>query len=239
MRTVIVLFVAFNLITAGATAQSAVKPAVQQKSSADTLLADYSKATQAKDWPKAIELAHQLVRNAPVVGNYMLLARAQMNSGAMEESLATYDVALSTSSKAKPGSGKPLEEWKQSRSEIYLWKGNTLLKLKRTDEAIAVYNQAAELAADHGKAYFNICATLYNLGKTEEAPAECRKAADADPKRADAWFLLGSLLFADAKINNGKVALDEEGRGALNKYLELAPDGAHASDVKAMLKMLE
>jgi tetratricopeptide (TPR) repeat protein len=219
---------------------SQTKPAVQTSKPAEvTLLTEYTKATQAKDWAKAIEVAHQMVRTSPVVGNYMLLARAQLNSGALEESLATYDVALSASSKGKPAQGKPLEEWKQSRAEIYLWKGNTLLKLKRNDEAAAVYNQAAELSADHGKAYFNLCATLYNIGNTAESAAACRKSLDADPKRDDAWFILGSVLFAEAKINNGKVALSEEGRNALKKYIELAPDGPHAKDVKAMLDMLQ
>lgn len=220
---------------------SQAKPAVQTNKPPEvTLLGEYTKATQAKDWAKAIEVAHQMVRNSPVVGNYLLLARAQLNSGAIEESLATYDVALSSSSKDKPAQGKPLEEWKQSRAEVYLWKGNTLLKLKRYDEAVAVYNQAAELSADHGKAYFNVCATFYNMGNTEASAAACRKSVDADPKRADAWFILGSVLFAGAKPNaNGKVALAEEGRKALKKYLELAPDGPHAKDVKAMLDMLE
>ena len=31
--------------------------------------------------------------------------------------------------------------------------------------------------------------------------------------------------------------VSEEGRQALNKYLELAPDGPHAADTKAMLEM--
>jgi hypothetical protein len=46
------------------------------------------------------------------------------------------------------------------------------------------------------------------------------------------------MLFADAKIDaQGKVAISAECRQALDKYLELAPDGPHASDVKAMLQM--
>ena len=48
----------------------------------------------------------------------------------------------------------------------------------------------------------------------------------------------GRYSFADAPIAaKGKIALSVEGRQALEKYLELAPDGPHASDVKAMLEM--
>ena len=61
----------------------------------------------------------------------------------------------------------------------------------------------------------------------------------ADPARANAWFVLGSDLFADAPIDaNGKVAVTPETREALEKYLALAPDGPHAADVKAMLEMI-
>ncbi len=38
-------------------------------------------------------------------------------------------------------------------------------------------------------------------------------------------------------IAHGKVTITEETRKALQKYLELAPDGPHAADVKAMLDM--
>jgi hypothetical protein len=38
----------------------------------------------------------------------------------------------------------------------------------------------------------------------------------------------------DAK---GSVDVTAEARQALEKYLELAPDGPHAADVKAMLQM--
>jgi hypothetical protein len=50
--------------------------------------------------------------------------------------------------------------------------------------------------------------------------------------------VLGSFLFANAKFDaQGKVLITEEGREALQKYLELAPAGPHAADVKAMLDM--
>ena len=66
----------------------------------------------------------------------------------------------------------------------------------------------------------------------------CRKSLAADSTRPDAWFLLGMMLFAasptDEKMN---YLISDETRQALNKYLELAPNGPHAADVQAMLKM--
>jgi hypothetical protein len=50
--------------------------------------------------------------------------------------------------------------------------------------------------------------------------------------------VLGSVLFADAKANGHRnSAISPECRQALQKYLELAPDGPHAAGVKAMLQM--
>jgi len=56
--------------------------------------------------------------------------------------------------------------------------------------------------------------------------------------RADAWFVLGSVLYVSSPTDaKGNFVIAAETRQALEKYLELAPDGAHAADVKAMLDM--
>jgi cytochrome c-type biogenesis protein CcmH/NrfG len=69
-----------------------------------------------------------------------------------------------------------------------------------------------------------------------DAAAACRKSLQADPSKADAWFILGSVLFGEATIDaNRKIAISAEARHALDKYFELAPEGPHAPDVKQML----
>ena len=193
---------------------------------------------QAKDWPAAIAAAQQLVGSHATAENLQLLGNAQLYGGAAEESLATYDRALATAQQEKPAEGQPDTAWKDGVSKIYIGKGNALLKLKRTSEAIDAYNRSAELASNQGLAYFNVCAVLYNIGDTQNSAAACRKCVQADPSRANAWFVLGSDLFADAPVDStGKVTITAETRQALQKYLELAPDGPHAADVKAMLDM--
>jgi tetratricopeptide (TPR) repeat protein len=205
----------------------------------ETLTADYNQAMYAKEWPRAITLAQQLVAQKATSVNLKLLGNAQLYSGAADAALATYDQALAAAQQEKPAEGQPMNEWKDGLSEIYIGKGNALLKLKRTEEAIELYNQAAGLSSNAGKAYFNVCAVLYNIGKTQDSAAACRKCVQADPSRANAWFVLGSDLFADLPITaQGKVQASPETREALEKYLALAPDGPHAADVKAMLEML-
>lgn len=202
------------------------------------LKATYDQAMQAKDWPAAIAAAQQLVGSHATAENLQLLGNAQLYGGAAEESLATYDRALATAQQEKPAEGQPDTAWKDGVSKIYIGKGNALLKLKRTSEAIDAYNRSAELASNQGLAYFNVCAVLYNIGDTQNSAAACRKCVQADPSRANAWFVLGSDLFAGAPVDStGKVTITAETRQALQKYLELAPDGPHAADVKAMLDM--
>ena len=205
----------------------------------DVLTAQYNQAMQAKDWSRAVATAQQLVGLKATSLNLKLLGNAQLYSGAADAALATYDQALAAAQQEKPAEGQPMNEWKDGLSEIYIGKGNALLKLKRTAEAIELYNQAAGLSSNAGKAYFNVCAVLYNIGKTQDSAAACRKCVQADPSRANAWFVLGSDLFADLPITaQGKVQASPETREALEKYLALAPDGPHAADVKAMLEML-
>lgn len=194
---------------------------------------------QAKEWPRAAATAQQLVALKATSLNLRLLANAQLYSGSADAALATYDQALAAAEKEKAAEGQPMNDWKDSLAQIYIGKGNALLKLKRTTEAIEAYNQSAGLASNAGLAYFNVCAVLYNNGNTHDSAAACRKCVQADPTRANAWFVLGSDLFADLPVTaQGKVQASPETREALEKYLALAPDGPHAADTKAMLEML-
>jgi len=46
-------------------------------------------------------------------------------------------------------------------------------------------------------------------------------------------------MYGDGKLDSaGKYTVPPGTAEALNKYLELAPDGAHAADVKAMLEAI-
>lgn len=210
-----------------------------------TLQAAYDQAMQAHDWSGAVVAARQLAQLSASSQHLLQLADAQLRAAsaqrdqpAMEQSLTTYDRALSVAELEKPAQGQPDTAWKDGRAKIELGKGNALLLLHRTSEAVDAYTRAAALASNPGLACFNICATFYNAGDIQNALPACRKAARAEPTRANVWFLLGSLLYAGAPANaQSKFVITAENRQALEKYLELAPGGPHAADVKAMLQM--
>ena len=88
-------------------------------------------------------------------------------------------------------------------------------------------------------AYFNICATQYNTGNMEGALTACDKVISIDPTKADAYFIKGSAMFSKGTLDKQNRYMPPTGTAdALKKYLELAPDGPHASDVKQMLEAI-
>jgi len=217
---------------------SAPQAPAEQKTP-EVLVAEYNQAIQSHDWPGAIAAAQQLINRSATSAHLYMLANAQVDSGALQDSLATYDRGLTAAQQEKPAEGQPDAAWKDGVASIYLYKGNALLKLHRNADAIDAYTHSADLASNPALAYFNICATLYNTGDMQNAVPACRNAVAANPANANAWFVLGSLLFADGKTDaQGKFVITTECRDALEKYRQLAPDGPHAADVKEMLDMV-
>src|SRR5262249_36338377 len=103
-------------------------------------------------------------------------------------------------------------------------------------EAIAAFTKAAALDPNPGTAYFNLCATQYNTGNTDGALAACDKAIAADPNMANAYFIKGSLMMGSSTMDKGgKLEAPAGTADAMNKYLSLDPNGAHAGEVKEML----
>lgn len=207
----------------------------------NTLIAQLNPALQAKDWATAEPILTKLIEMNPNRWDYQqALGNAQFGEGKFEEAVATYEKAIpiaenatKTDPKADPAKAKA------GVAQMLTNEGNAYLKLKKNDQAIAAYTKAASMDPNPGTAYFNICATQYNTGNTQGALAACDKAIAADPNRADAYFIKGSLLVGDSKLDkDGKLQAAPGTSEALNKYLELAPDGPHANDVKAMLQAI-
>jgi tetratricopeptide (TPR) repeat protein len=207
----------------------------------NTLIAQLNPALQAKDWATAEPILTKLIAMNPNRWDYQqALGNAQLNEGKFEEAVATFEKAIpiaenatKTDPKADPAKAKA------GVTQMLSSEGNAYLKLKKNDKAIEAFTKAASMDPNPGTAYFNICATQYNSGNTQGALVACDKAIAADPNRADAYFIKGSLMLADSKQDKeGKLQAPAGTSEALNKYLELAPDGPHANDVKAMLQAI-
>jgi tetratricopeptide (TPR) repeat protein len=207
-------------------------PAVAQTTDDEqTLLTSAQAAIAAKNWGDAEAAAKKLVSRSPRWDYLKLLGDAQLGNAEYPDALDSYGRAWNA---AQSPNLSPAPT-KSALSALLVQMGNANLRLKRTDEAIAAYTKAAPLAANPGLAYFNVCAVLYNIGRTDGALAACNTSIAADPGRADAYFVKGSLLVAQSTIKDGKTIAPPGTAEALQKYLDLAPNGPHAKDVRDML----
>jgi tetratricopeptide (TPR) repeat protein len=173
--------------------------------------------------------------------SYQSLGDAQLSRAEYSEAITSYEKAVELASKAteSPANADKAKARKEAIGKMLTSEGNAYLKLRKNEDAIRLYTRAAEASPNPATAYFNLCATAYNIGDMDHAISACRKAIEADPRKADAYFVLGSCLFGNGKFDKDNHYIAPAGTlEALNKYLELAPDGAHAADVKQMLAMI-
>jgi len=115
-----------------------------------------------------------------------------------------------------------------------------LAKDKKIDEAKTNLNKAAQLdPPGAGKYFYNMGALLVNGGQSEAAGEEFKKAIDADPKYADAQYQYGVYLASKATTDaTGKIKAEPGTIEALQKYLELKPDGPFAPSAKDLIAQL-
>lgn len=109
----------------------------------------------------------------------------------------------------------------------------------KADDAMANYNQAAQLDPAHaGMYYFNEGAVLTNAGKPDEANVAFDKVIAADPTKALAYYYKGINLIGKATLKGDKMVAPDGTAEAFQKYLELDPNGPMAQTAKDMLAQI-
>ena len=160
---------------------------------------------------------------------YTGLAKAQTGDDrnkSYDQAIAAYNKSLAI----KPGD-----------AGLYNQIGNIYGAEKKIPEATEALTKAAQLDPSMApKAYFNMGANLVNGGQPDKATEFFKKAADADPNYAEAWYQYGSLQMMQGKVDpkTGAQTYPPETAPALKKYLELQPSGAHAAEASAMLEAM-
>jgi tetratricopeptide (TPR) repeat protein len=202
-------------------------------------------AMNAKNWEGAIPPLQQLTQSDPNRWQFFqALGNAQLNTQQYDQAVESYEKGIQVTQNVVAGNIKdpknpdsdPVKA-KTGMAQMLQNEGNAYLKLNKKDQALAAFEKAASMDPNPGTAYFNICATQYNTGNMDAAEAACDKAIAADPNKAEAYFIKGSAMFGKGKMDaNNKWTVPQGTAEALNKYLQLAPDGAHANDVKQMLE---
>lgn len=203
----------------------------------NAIITQVNNAMQAKNYEEAATGLKTLIQMEPNRFEfYNGLGTAQLNLGQFEDAVQTLDKGIQVAQNPTDPKQDPAKA-KAAVGQMLTSQGNAYLKLKKNKEAVASFEKAASLDPNPSIAYYNLCATQYNTGNMEGAAAACDKAIAADPTKADAYFIKGSSLYGSGKLDkDGKYTVPPGTADALNKYLELAPTGAHAADVKAMLE---
>ena len=148
-----------------------------------------------------------------------------------QAAITSYQKALSMDT----ASAKPSPELEAAANNQL---AQALGHIGKTAEASAAYEAAAKV--DPTKAamyYFNEAATLLNANDGTGAAAAADKAIAADPTKAEAYYIKAEGLAPNITGPNadGKFVAPPGLLEALNKYLELAPTGPHAQDMKDLL----
>lgn len=119
--------------------------------------------------------------------------------------------------------------------------GLALIAAGQLEEAKAEFTKAAQLDPPAaGRYYFNLGAVLTNSGKIKEAAEAFRLATQADPNYAEAWYQLGIALSGEATLDEktGKITAAPGTIEALNKYIEIAPNGPNVEAAKSLAATL-
>jgi tetratricopeptide (TPR) repeat protein len=100
--------------------------------------------------------------------------------------------------------------------------GNTFVKMRRFDEAIASFSRALALRPDYAEAHNNLGYVLRELGRQPEAEAACRLSLQFEPACAEAHNNLGVIL--------GKLGRAQESEASYREALRLKPDYVEAAN---------
>jgi tetratricopeptide (TPR) repeat protein len=202
----------------------------------------YMAAAQAQNWPEAQKALQQLLAVDPNTTRwelYQRLADAQDHNNQQADALRTLDkgiqlaqaIAAGTAPKDPHNPNADPAKAKAGMGQMLVAEGNIYVKLGSPEMATPLFSQATQDNPSPALAYYNLCAVEFNANKLDDAVSACDKSLAADPSRAEAWFLKGSALYKSGKTDSGKTAVE-----ALNKYLELDPNGQHANDAKTILQ---
>jgi len=192
-------------------------------------------AVEAKQWDAAIDSLNKASEMDPKQGAvWSELADAYVGKAQATpaEAAANYDKAFDAFKKAI--------ELSPADAGLYNNYALALAKDKKLDDAKTNLAKAAELdPPGAGKYYYNLGALLVNSGQNDAATEEFQKAVGADPNYADAQYQLGMALAAKASTDpSGKITPAPGTIDALQKYLELKPDGVNAASAKEMIAAL-
>ncbi|HYK36974.1 carboxypeptidase-like regulatory domain-containing protein [Alloacidobacterium sp.] len=117
--------------------------------------------------------------------------------------------------------------------------GEVLANEGKPTDAAAAYDAAVKLNPTQSSMYYtNEAIIMDRAGQVDGTVAAADKAIAADPTKPIPYYLKGKALINKATVDQktGKIVLPPGCADAYQKYLELAPDGPFAPEVKSVLQ---
>jgi tetratricopeptide (TPR) repeat protein len=159
------------------------------------------------------------------------LGQAQVGLKKYTEAEASFKKVLDLEAASK----KPNQ---QSQGAANAGLGEIYARTNKIPEANAAYQAAAQINAAQAALYLkNEAVIFYNLGNAAAQIAAANQAIAADPAQALPYYLKGQGLIQNATFDakTHKIVLPADCSDAYQKYLELAPTGPYAAEVKGIL----
>ena len=174
---------------------------------------------KAKDYAAAIPVLEQVIAMNPNDGkNYVLMGQAQLQTGATDEAVASFTKASELG-----------EDTSKMLSNIYLKKGQSLMKAGKNAEAIAALEQSNSYL-ESANAYKLMASIYTKTGKSSQAIATYKKYLEIAPDAKDKDDIILTIAATAQKSGDKATAKEYYGKLAGTK---------HAATAEAQLKVLK
>ena len=174
---------------------------------------------------------------------WFMLGEANFGLKKFDDAIAAYKKSVETDT----ASTKPSPE---TEAATYNNMGHALANIGKISDAAAAYEAAAKLNPTHAARYYvNEAIIFYTASENDSAnqaadlaaaAAAADKAIAVDPNVASVYYIKGQALVMQvtADPKTGKMIAPPGCIESYQKYLQLAPNGAYASEVKGIIQGL-
>lgn len=189
-------------------------------------------ANKAKNFAEAETLMKEATVAKPMASVLWLeLGVAQVGQKKNDDALVSLNKTVEIESTAKKPSVDIQAAANNALGEVYA-------NLGKLPESVAAYDAAAKADPKGAAMYYaNEAIILDRQGHVDETVAAADKAIAADPTRPISYYLKGKALVGKSTIDpkTGKLIAPPGCLEAYQKYLEVAPTGPMAGEVKSIL----
>ncbi len=199
---------------------------------------DVKTAMTVKNWDKAEEGLRILLSAMPdSLEYYLWMGKVLDHQGRSKEALTVLEKGLQMAD--DPNVHHELSLRSTLRAQLLTAEGAVYQKAGQSQNAIAALVRAVASDPHSSEAHLDLCSVYVGIGKMKEAVAACTHAVMLNRTSSEAHYLKASALYANGiEDEHGDYKVPAGTRAALQMYLDLAPAGTHAADVKTMLQVL-